>query len=71
MIHHTVNLVNIRITMEPQIPNSVSQSIGDCAPKISQDILGSNPMYVMRLDHELTQCIHCKAYVQMGVHQEH
>ena len=43
--------------------NTSSQHMVDCAPKISQEILGTNPVNVMRLDHILTQRVHCKTYV--------
>ena len=57
--------------MKPQIPCIVSQTIVDCAPKISPKILDNNPIYVMRLDLKLTQCIHSEAYVRTKVYQEH
>ena len=71
MIHHTARPISIRMTMEPHIPGSVSQSIGDCALEISQEILGNNPMNVMRLDHKLTQRVHSESYVRTRVDQEH
>ena len=69
--HLEVLLRNIIITMQSYISDSVSQSMSDCAPKISQKILGTNRMCVMRLNHILAQCVNCKAYVRKGVHQEH
>ena len=64
-IHH-----NTIITMKPHISGSVSQSMSDCASKISQKILGGDPMYIMRLNHVLAQCVNCKTYVWMRFHQE-
>ena len=64
-------IVCIKVAMDPHVPDSVYQSIIDCAPKISEEILGSNPMYVILLDHKLAQFIHSKTSVWIGVHQEH
>lgn len=50
------------------VPKSVSQSIVDCAPEISQDIPDNNPMNVMRLNHKLTQRVQNEAYVRTGVY---
>ena len=67
-IHHIANPIGISISMEFQTPDSVSQRMVDCAPKISQQILGTNPVNVMRINHMLTQSVHYKTCVRTGVH---
>ena len=41
---HAACPISIRIIMQLHISGSVSQSMRDCAPKISQKILGTNPV---------------------------
>ena len=67
-ISHTTSPIDISISMESRIPSILSQPMVNCAPKIFQQILGTNPVNVMRINHMLTQSVHCKTYVRTGVH---
>ena len=68
VILHTACPDNIRIIMQFHIFGCVSQSMRDCAPKISQKILGTNPV---RLNQIWAHHANCKTYVWTEVHQEH
>ena len=66
-IHHTASPIGISISMESQTPGTVSQTMVYRAPDISQEFLGTNLVNVMRINHVLTQSVHCTIYVRTDV----